>query len=269
MNRNIILITFSILTCVLGMNAQVGVNTDKPKGILHIDAKSNTPAGVTTTSPQTIDDIIIDNTGNLGIGTLSPQAKLHIVTGGTAISPKVGLKIVDGTQANGKVLTSDTDGNASWKDVPQMPTAVATKVGVNIPSNTAQFYNTNSYIVLPPGRWKVTTTILVGGAQTSTVHDKVWGKGIFTESTAATVTTANMSADVEGGKIMASLLTKFSYNIMVGNVIINNKTNASKTYYFCVGAFGQVGDNAGNRSFPLVGGMANAENSIVAVLIQD
>ena len=48
--------------------------------------------------------------GNVGIGTSGPTAKLDIV--GT-------VKIVDGTEGAGKVLTSDVDGLASW----QLPTA--------------------------------------------------------------------------------------------------------------------------------------------------
>jgi hypothetical protein len=49
--------------------------------------------------------MVIDATGNMGVGTSAPDAKLHVA--GT-------LKIVDGSQGAGKVLTSDTNGLASW-----------------------------------------------------------------------------------------------------------------------------------------------------------
>jgi len=55
--------------------------------------------------------------GNVGINTLSPVAKLH-VNGNVAIT--------DGTQADGKVLTSDAAGNASWQ-----PATVLTTIPFN------------------------------------------------------------------------------------------------------------------------------------------
>jgi hypothetical protein len=48
--------------------------------------------------------------GNVGIGTEDPTTKLHI--NGTSPS----LRLVDGTQAAGKILVSDANGNATWQD---------------------------------------------------------------------------------------------------------------------------------------------------------
>ena len=44
--------------------------------------------------------------GNVGIGESYPTAKLHVVGK---------FRLVDGTQASGNVLTSDTNGNTSWQ----------------------------------------------------------------------------------------------------------------------------------------------------------
>ncbi len=52
----------------------------------------------------------VAGTGNVGINTTSPAAKLEIDgSSGTTI------KIVDGNQASGKVLTSDASGQGSWQ----------------------------------------------------------------------------------------------------------------------------------------------------------
>lgn len=48
----------------------------------------------------------IKSNGNVGVGTTSPNAKLDV--NGT-------VKITDGTEGAGKVLTSDASGNASWQ----------------------------------------------------------------------------------------------------------------------------------------------------------
>ena len=48
------------------------------------------------------------NGSKIGIGTSNPTAKLHV---------NGSLRIVDGNQGANKVLTSDANGNASWKDL--------------------------------------------------------------------------------------------------------------------------------------------------------
>ncbi len=50
--------------------------------------------------------LVIDTDGNVGIGTTKPGANLEVAGN---------IKIADGTQGTGKVLTSDANGLASWK----------------------------------------------------------------------------------------------------------------------------------------------------------
>jgi len=50
--------------------------------------------------------VSITNTGNVGVGTVTPAAKLEVAGN---------VKMVDGNQADGKVLTSDANGVASWQ----------------------------------------------------------------------------------------------------------------------------------------------------------
>lgn len=53
--------------------------------------------------------ILVQKDGNVGISTIAPTATLHV--NGT-------FRLVDGTQAGGRVLTSDALGNASWQQNP-------------------------------------------------------------------------------------------------------------------------------------------------------
>lgn len=264
----IIFLSMSLLFVNIYLKAQIGINTESPRGIFHVDPKSNTPASGIPAAGLVVDDILVDGEGNMGIGTIFPQAKMHIVTGGTSTNPKTGFRMDDGNQLNLRVLLSNTDGAGRWADAPSVPSAIATKVGVNIPSTAANYYNTNSYIDLPPGRWLVTsTTLLYSGASSITIEDKQWVHAFFTESSAASGVA--ISPDVEGSQRMAGLITKSTYSILNGNCVINNKTSTTKKYYFAVGAFGQVGTNQGNVTYSNVAGTANNENSIIALLLQD
>lgn len=70
-----------------------------------------------------ISETVITQDGNLGVGTTSPGAKLEVIgTSGTTI------KIVDGNQGAGKVLTSDANGQGSWQPVsPSREIAILTQ----------------------------------------------------------------------------------------------------------------------------------------------
>lgn len=57
--------------------------------------------------PITSRDRITNFTDSIGIGTNSPTARLHV---------NGDVKITDGTQGDGKVLTSDANGLASWQN---------------------------------------------------------------------------------------------------------------------------------------------------------
>lgn len=87
----------------------------------NISAYSGGKLGLTTNSAERL---TIDTNGYVGIGTTSPNTKLDIrgTSGAT-------LKIVDGNQGAGKVLTSDANGVASWSSASGAVTSVASKTG--------------------------------------------------------------------------------------------------------------------------------------------
>jgi hypothetical protein len=107
------------LLCGLSATAQtpeeaVGINTENPQGVLHIDGAST----AATTNPQTgavsalqaSDDVVIDAEGRLGVGVVAPAARVHIYTA----TPGEALRIADGTEGEDKVLASDADGAGQW-----------------------------------------------------------------------------------------------------------------------------------------------------------
>lgn len=93
--------------------AQIGINTENPKGLLHIDGASSpatiNPASGNISDIQASDDVIINNSGYVGIGTIAPTTKLHI----KGDTPGV-IRISDTTEGVNRMLFSDANGVGTW-----------------------------------------------------------------------------------------------------------------------------------------------------------
>lgn len=269
-----IVLGFLVALATISLQAQIGINTELPQTLLHIDAKSNNSIVGAPTAAEVLDDVVVTSEGNIGVGTITPKRKLHIVTGGKVATPKVGLRIEDGNQGLNKVLLSDANGVAKWQPAPTPSALLAYRnpTAPNIPTNVSTFYNTGSYIDLPPGKWFVTVNTLVyaGVSASSSIHDRLFSHASFTETSAmsTTLTTANISVDVKDKKQIAKMLVKRSYNVLIGSFIIINSTENTKRYYYMFGAVVQLGTSLGTGNFSKVAGTANAENTMVGIQIQ-
>lgn len=103
------------------LHAQVGINTQNPQGVFHIDG-----AGDNTTSSfsKYANDVIVTPDGKMGIGTITPQARLDL---------KGSLRIADGNESEGYVFTDqDAAGKGKW-----MTPNLSAKVGEWTLSNTS------------------------------------------------------------------------------------------------------------------------------------
>lgn len=76
------------------------------------------------------DALVILKNGNTGIGSSTPQDKLHIVGN---------LRMVDGNQAAGKVLTSDVNGTATWQNASANAWGLSGNAGINDPAVPAVY----------------------------------------------------------------------------------------------------------------------------------
>lgn len=117
-----------LLVGILSMGisyAQVGINTQNPQGVFHVDAKSDTN-GTTGTG----DDIIVTSRGYMGIGTIEPKERLDLR--GT-------IRIVDGNQGTGNIFTAiDTNGTGTWK-----PANTSAVIGTcTLRDQTRNYYST-------------------------------------------------------------------------------------------------------------------------------
>lgn len=197
----------------------------------------------------------IRGSGNIGIGTTAPSRPLHIVS-----ATQGAIRIVDGTQAAGRVLTSDATGVGTWQPTIINSAYGTLGAGVNIPYNTGGYIQTGTTVTLPPGKFSVTVTMLMSpNATFSPANSMFWLRTTFTDG--AGILTA--SPDIIGSTLASgSLVGPSCYSVLSGSIIINNTSGANKTYYYAAGATTYTNTT---QTLTLFGGTAWAENNIVAV----
>jgi len=92
----------------LALYAQVGIKTENPQGVFHIDGQGNTNGNL-----NRADDVIITQNGDVGIGTV-PSSRLDIKS-----SSFGAFRLEDGSEGPGKVLSCvSADGKATWANLP-------------------------------------------------------------------------------------------------------------------------------------------------------
>lgn len=197
--------------------------------------------------------------GNVGVGTTAPSRTLHV---NSATSGAV--RIVDGTQGNGRVLTSDATGVATWQSTGiDNVVGVLNGTGVNIAYNqTVNFLQTGSYIVLPPGRYAVNVTMLLARNSTSAPSPNnsfFWVRSSFSDSAGVNPVS---SPDIVGSTLASGNFGGTSvYAMLNGTIIINNTTAGNKTYYYVAGR--TVTSNT-TETLTGFGSTYWAENNIIA-----
>lgn len=270
MKNNIILLGALLSSTIVF--SQVGINTQNPQGIFNIDGGKDNPAtGSAHTTTQQLNDFTVTSAGNVGIGTIAPSQKLEIQTGGTSANPITGFKLVDGTEFENMVLTTDTYGVGTWK-----PVTLTTIMGV-IPNGigagnysfqtNAAWLSTHSYITLPTGTWRVDVTQLLryNGSLQLAVSDYMWMRFTFGDSDIATNLTNDFVGTVKyiSGNILGPTTSATKYGLAQGSVIIRNTTSSPKNYYLLTGSStSSVSDP--NKTIANVGGSEWGENIITA-----
>lgn len=175
--------------------------------------------------------MVVDLSGNIGIGTNSPTTKLEI---NSSTSPA--LKLVDGTQAAGKVLSSDANGNASWvTNVAITPTVLGALPTTTISScaTLSQRYYTGAYITLPSGKWVVHIGSTIGTGSVITVDGQLWCHAYLSSSNTTFSTTSDLIPST-GSAAAGSVSRGMEFGMLTGVLLVNNASGANKTYYLWV-----------------------------------
>lgn len=103
----------AVLLLIFGVaSSQVGVNTQNPQAVFHVDGAKDNPSTGTPSASQQANDFVVTNQGQIGIGTNSPSSSLEI---NSAQSNTSGLKFTNLTSASplssGSTLGVDASGN--------------------------------------------------------------------------------------------------------------------------------------------------------------
>lgn len=137
-----------VLLFTIASFGQVGVNINIPLQPFHVDPKKDTNSSATP-AINTTDDFVVTTNGSVGIGTVNPTAKLEV---------NGNLKLVDGTQAKDRVMMSDKDGNAQWRELAAVtPTVLGTfeTATLKCDANSPTYLDPKISITLPKGKWIV------------------------------------------------------------------------------------------------------------------
>lgn len=166
MEKIYLTICILLLATDIGIS-QVGVNTEHPQTIFHIDAKKDN--GDIKNPVNTSDDVVfttIDSIyGMVGVGKINPDVSLDI---------NGNIRLEDGNQTNSKILVStDSLGNAKWID-PSRPLIKIGQIGDNIPLNLDESATdlTEEPIILSQGRWLILSKFVVKPTKLPSNNDK-------------------------------------------------------------------------------------------------
>ncbi len=189
---------------------------------------------------------IWNSSGNVGIGLTSPSAKLDVT--GT-------VKIADGTQALGRVFTSDASGNGSWQAIP------------NDNDWTFRVTDTADTTLQMDGRWGLTRpgSTLYGNADSTHVNLGVGNTTGTSGQNRKYCTIAGGNNNTAGGDratVGGGQANVASATVSTVSGGVNNIASGSTSF---VG--GGISNTANNGSTVVGGGDTNLANGSVAAIL--
>lgn len=198
--------------------SQVGINTNDPKGVFHIDAKGNN--GINQSNST--DDLIFTKEGNLGIGTIAPQNKLQII--GDGITHPVNVQNIQPLTNQSNLLYIDNDGNVGTFTTSEVVGNQIYVVNAKVPTRGAQIaedtngYNTSTGIdlsLINARNYMPWSLLETAGSNTQTVN----------------VVANSLNAKIENVNYIKIPKTGF-YSIQVQGAFSCSKQNSSTSLTF-------------------------------------
>lgn len=213
--------------------------------------------------------VLSAQTGNVGIGTTSPTATLHVATTNQYILRQEDA--INTSNANYTIQSADDFG--TFQKVPtdvfrSVQLTTLPSAGATVSQTNPSWQTTTMSITLPPGKWQITgALVLRPSVDLSGNSDTVLNCKLSVADTNAGVIPSNdivTGALTGSGYFYGSYYSPSEYQMMKGNIYVNNSSNASKTYYF-IANIGRINNTTAN--FSNFGSSAELENQIFALPI--
>jgi hypothetical protein len=183
------------------------------------------------------------------------------------------VRYQDGTQANGRVLTSDANGTASWTQLNSTQSVRTGTFGLGVSFNysdmgvfpgggTARYTTAN--ITLPPGRWVIIANLLINGTALP-AGGGIFMRTYFTESAVSSIGSPDVVAGT-GGLISGNFSYSYTFGFVSGQVLINNTSGADKTYFlWATGSRNAAAPSSATLAVGALGSSAWSENQLIAI----
>ncbi len=263
MNNKIVYL-LAIFLVANGLNAQVGVNTNNPVGIFHVDGNKDNMSTANPTQKQLYNDVVVEkNSSNVGIGTLPESNAKVSINIDSSINTEIGkgFRLADGTQGTGNVLSlQNTQGDIVWKN--RVSTVIG-KLGKGYSGRVdSEVGYTDSYIDLPPGRWLIRSSIILRVVG----YNGTYTDGLFAQLSWADKNadeTYTSSVDAENGNLFGGAYLGV-YSLAFGQTIINNTSSATKTYYLISKKPKVWGTVLASQNWVNLGAISWGENAVIA-----
>ena len=199
---------------------QNGLNIISEDGGASLDDYIRFYAGQTNgAAPANTPDIHIQGSGttrgNVGINTKTPTEKLHV---------EGSIKMVDGNESNGYVLTSDANGVGSW-----VASAGGTFTGNTSGDCITDLWLTNLHSCSPLFINPLDEGNVYFGSNSGVTIDLLNGGEMLVKGDSITHSDTNSTSPLPG--VAKGQYTEFNWSGITGGIVSNNSTSGETSYY--------------------------------------